>query len=157
MHREDDARVRTGRAFRAVRRRAATAAALGVASHAAFGAVFGTVLAATGDAGPWLTGALVCAGAAASAIWAVLRLPRVEAGRLIERRFPECRNVLVTADEVLAGALDVSSAAAERVFARASATLEGIDVRRAVDLAGPASRTLMAAVASAAAILWIRR
>lgn len=152
-----DARARTGDALHAVRRRAAAAAALRVTSHAAFGAVFGTVLAATGDAGPWLTGALAAAGAAAAALWAGARLPRVEAGRLIERRFPDCRNVLVTADEVLTGALDVPAAAAERVFARAAMTLDGIDVRRAVDLARPASRAVLAVAASAVTVLWIRR
>ena len=152
-----EARAKTGRAFRAVRRRAAAAAAFRVSAHAAFGAVFGTILAVTGDAGPWLTGALAVAGAAASALWAGMRLPRVEPGRLIERRFPECRNVLITADEVMAGALDVPEAAAERVFARASATLDGIDARRAVDLAGAASRAVLAAAASTAAVIWMCR
>lgn len=140
-----------------VRRRAAVAAFFGVAMHGAFGAVFGTLLAATGDGGPWLTGALALAGAAAAALWAGARLPRVEAGQLIERRFPACGNVLITADEVLAGALEVSAPAADRVFARAASMLDGIDARRAVGLAGPASRALLAAAASAAAVIWIWR
>lgn len=152
-----DARAKTGRAFQVVRRRAAVAAVFRVVMHGAFGAVFGTLLAATGDAGPWLTGALAFAGAAAAALWAGVRLPRVEAGQLIERRFPECGNVLITADEVLAGALDVTAAAADRVFARAASVLDGIDARRAVDLAGPASRALLATAASAAVVIWIWR
>lgn len=150
-------RARTAAAFDGVRRRAAVAQACRVVSHGALGAVFGALLALTGDATPWLIAALAAAGAGGAAAWVAVRLPRVDAGRLIERRFPECRNVLITADEVLGGTLDVTDAAAERVFTRATETLDRIDARRAVGLAGPVAVAGVTVVSAAAAVVYICR
>lgn len=149
-----EARAIIDSAFRDVRRRAACVAVFRVASHAAFGAVFGTLLALTGDAAPWSMALLAVVGAVASALWTGVRLPGVDAGRAIERRFPECRNVLITADEILLGSLDATGAAADRVFTRAAETLAGIDARRAVGVAGPLASALLALAASAAVIMW---
>jgi len=102
-------------------------------------------------------GALTVVAGLLSAGWAAGRLPAMAAGRLIERRFPECRNVLVTAEELLSGALDATDQAAERVFARAAEVLERIDAAKAA-MAGPriaASLAVMAA--SALAIVWLWR
>lgn len=127
----DDARARTERAFEAVRRRMRVGAGFVVAAHAGLGAAFGAALAWMGEGGPWMIGVLSILGAAGSGAWAAGRLPAVAAGRLIERRFPECRNVLVTADEILSGELDVSDAARDRVFTRASEIVARIEPVRA--------------------------
>ena len=127
-----------------------------VAAHAALGAAFGSLLVWMGEGGPWAMAALAVVAAAMSAAWAAGRLPEVAAGRLIERRFPECRNVLVTAEELLSGALDVSDAAAERVFGRAAAMLARIDAPAAA-MTGrriAASLAVIAASALAIVLLW---
>src|SRR5688500_14484862 len=109
-------RARIVDAFSAVQRRVAVASAFLLLAHASLGALFGTLLAALGDGGPWPMVILAALGAAGSAAWTFARLPDVAAGRLIEARFPECRNILITADEVLSGTLAIDDGAADRVF-----------------------------------------
>src|SRR5688500_242420 len=120
-------RARIVHAFGVVRRRVAITSGLLLFAHGALGALFGTLLAAIGGGGLVAMALLAALGAAGSAAWTSARLPDVAPGRLIERRFPDCRNVFITADEVLSGALDVDDAAAERVFARAAGMLERVD------------------------------
>ena len=151
-----DARRQTERTFEAVRRRADLGAAFVVGAHGAVGAVFGTMLARTGDGGPWTMAFLGLLGAAGAAAWEAARRPTVAAGRLIETRFPECGNVLVTADEVLTGALEVNEAAAGRVFDRAASVLATIEPLEAAMLPKRASISLLVIAASLAYIvkLW---
>src|SRR5688572_30118957 len=103
MTMQTGARERTIHAFEAVRRRVYIATVFVVLAQGALGAVFGMLLARVDHTGPWATAILATLGAIASALWAAGRVPETAAGRLIERRFPECRNVLVTAEELLAG------------------------------------------------------
>ena len=151
------ARERTAEAFRSVRRRSWLTSACLVAAHAALGALFGTLLAWLGDGSRWALGVLSVLGAAGSAAWTLARLPDVSAGRLIERRFPACRNVVITADEVLSGALAVTEPAAGRVFERAAGMLGGVDVRNAVPVWRAVSLSLVVVAASAAVIALIWR
>jgi hypothetical protein len=127
-----------------------------VIAHGALGAAFGSILGWMGQAGPWSMAGLTVLAGVVSAGWAAGRLPAVAAGRLIERRFPECRNVLVTAEELLSGALEASDQAAERVFARAAEILQRIDAAKAA-MVGPriaTSLAVMSASALAIVLLW---
>ena len=151
------ARARTAGAFASVRRRSRLTSACLVVAHAALGALFGTLLAWLGDGGRWAMGVLGVLGAAGSAAWTLARLPGVSAGRLIERRFPACRNVFITADEVLSGALAVTEPAAERVFERAAGMLGHVDVRKAVPVWRVVGLGLAVIAASAAVITLIWR
>jgi hypothetical protein len=145
-------RVLTERAFDAVRRRADLGGAFVVAAHGALGAVFGTMLARTGDGGPWSMAILGLLAAAGAAAWEAARRPAVAVGRLIEARFPECGNVLVTADEVLSGALDVNEAAAARVFDRAAAVLATIEPAKAAMIL---RRTVVSLLVIAASLAYV--
>lgn len=135
-----------------MRRRAGIGFAFVVAAHAAVGAAFGAVLAWTGQGGPWAVVALALLAAVGSGAWAAGRTPAVAAGSLIERRFPECRNLLVTADELLAGTLDASDAAAARVFQKAADALARIEPARAASI-GPRIGISLAVIAASAAII----
>lgn len=151
-----EARERTIQAFAGVRRRVILGAVFVVMAQAALGAVFGTLLARTGDTGPWTRALLAALGALASAAWAASRLPEPAPSRLIERRFPECRNVLVTAEELLSGSIDASGEAGDRIFARAADMLARIDAPRAA-MAGrriAISLAVIAASAVAITLLW---
>ena len=152
----EGARERTMRAFEAVRRRVILGAAFVVLAQAALGAVFGMVLARTGETGPWTRVALAVIGGLASAAWAIGRLPDPAPGRLIEQRFPQCRNVIVTAEEVLAGSIESSPDAAERIFTRAADMLARIDAPQAAMTGRRIAVSLAVIAASAAAIvlLW---
>lgn len=150
-------RARIVDTFGAVRRRVAVTSAFLLLAHGALGALFGTLLASIGEGGPSAMAVLGALGAAGSAAWTFARLPDVAAGRLIERRFPECRNVFITADEVLSGTLDVDDAAAERVFARAAETLGRIDTSRVVAVGTSVALSLAVAAASAVGIALIWR
>lgn len=150
------ARERTMHAFEAVRRRFIVGAVFVVLAQGALGAVFGMLLARTGDTGPWTKALLAVLGAMASAAWAFGRLPEPAAGRLIEQRFPQCRNVIVTAEEVLSGSIDASAEAAERIFTRAADMLARIDAPQAA-MAGrriAVSLAVIAASAAAITLLW---
>jgi len=147
-----NARDTTRRAFDAVRRRAAIGVMFVVAAHAALGAAFGAVLAWMGQGGPWAMLILALLAAVGSGAWAAGRMPAVPAGSLIERRFPGCRNVLVTADELLSGELDANDAAAARVFQRAADVLARIDPVRAASI-GPRIGISVAVIAASAVIL----
>lgn len=152
----DAARERTVHAFETVRRRVLIGATFVVLAQAALGAVFGMVLARTGETGPWTRVALAVIGAIASAAWAIGRLPDPAPGRLIERRFPQCRNVILTAEEVLAGSIESSTDAAERIFTRAADMLARIDAPQAA-MAGrriAVSLAVIAASAVAITLLW---
>lgn len=154
MH--DTARERTMQAFEAVRRRVVVGAAFVVLAQAALGAVFGMLLARTDDTGPWTKVALAVIGGMASAAWAFGRLPEPAPGRLIEQRFPQCRNVIVTAEEVLAGSIESSADATDRIFTRAAGMLARIDAPRAA-MAGrriAVSVAVIAACAAAIVFLW---
>ncbi|MEX2271316.1 MAG: hypothetical protein WD690_07605 [Vicinamibacterales bacterium] len=150
------AKARTIEAFESVRRRVLVASVFVVTAHGALGAAFGSLLAWIGDGGPWAMAALALVAGAMSAAWAAGRLPAVAAGRLIERRFPECRNVLVTAEELLAGALEATDDAADRVFNRAAAMLARIEPSRAAMVGRRivASLAVIAASALVIALLW---
>ena len=150
-------RARIVEAFGSIRRRAAVASAFLVVAHGALGALFGTLLAWSGDSGPWAMAMLAGLAAAGSAAWTLARLPAVAAGRLLEQHFPECRNVFITADEVLDGTLDVNETAAERVFARAAGMLSDIDTSSAVAVGNRVTISLAVTAASAAAIALIWR
>lgn len=145
-------RERTRDAFAAVRRRAGIGFAFVVAAHAAAGGAFGAVLAWMGQGGPWAVIALALLAAAGSGAWAAGRKPAVAAGSLIERRFPECRNLLVTADELLSGTLEASDAAASRVFQKAADALARIDAVRAASV-GPRIGLSLAVIAGSAMII----
>jgi hypothetical protein len=155
---QQSSRDETRRAFEAVRRRADVGSAFVIAAHGSVGAVFGTMLALTGDGGLWTMGILGVLGAAGAAAWEAARRPAAAAGRMIEARFPECGNVLVTADEVLSGALEVNDAAAARVFDRAAAVLAGIDPLKAAMTARRVTVSLLVIAASLAYIvrLWVK-
>lgn len=150
------ARERTLHAFEAVRRRVMLGATFVVLAHAALGAVFGMLLARTDDTGTLTRVALAVLGAIASTLWAVGRLPEPAPGRLIEQYFPQCRNVIVTAEEVLAGSIESSAGAADRIFTRAADMLASIDAPRAA-MAGrrvAVSLAVIAASAVAIVLLW---
>ena len=153
---QGSAREQTERAFAMVRRRADLGSAFVIAAHASLGAVFGTMLARTGDGGPWTMAILGVLGALGAAAWEAARRPGVAVGRVIEARFPECGNVLVTADEVLAGTLEVNEAAAARVFDRAAAVLAGIDPLEAALIVRRVTISLLVMAASLAYVvkLW---
>ena len=151
------ARARIVEAFGSIRRRAAIVSAFLIVAHGALGALFGTLLAWSGGSGAWGMGILAILAAAGSAAWTLARLPAVAAGRLLEQRFPECRNVFITADEVLDGTLDVNETAAERVFARAAGMLAEIDTSRAVAVGRRVTISLAVTAASAAVITMIWR
>ena len=150
------ARHDTERAFEMVRRRMRVASSFVVAAHGAIGAAFGAALARMGEGGPWTMAILSALAAGGSAAWALGRLPNVAAGLLIERRFPGCRNVLVTADELLTGELEASDSARERVFERAAEVLAGIQPARAalIERRVAASTLVIAASAAAVVMLW---
>jgi hypothetical protein len=150
------AREKTIEAFATVRRRFILGAVFVVLAQAALGAVFGMLLARIDRTGPWATGALAVLGALASGAWAFGRLPEPAAGRLIERRFPECRNVVVTAEEVLAGSIESSAEAADRIFTRAADMLARIDAPQAAMAGRRIAVSLAVILASAIAItlLW---
>ncbi|MDQ3169090.1 MAG: hypothetical protein M3Q55_02990 [Acidobacteriota bacterium] len=150
-------RARIVDTFGAVRRRVAITSAFLLLAHGALGALFGTVLAAAGDGGPWAMAVLAALGAAGSAAWTFVRLPDVAAGQLIERRFHDCRNVFITADEVLSGALEVNDTAADRVFARAADMLVRIDTSNVVAVGPRVAISLAVAAASAVCIALIWR
>ena len=150
-------REQTQRAFDAVRRRAGIGFMFVVAAHAALGAAFGAALAWMGQGGPWAMGVLAVLAAAGSGAWAAGRMPIVAAGNLIERRFPECRNVLVTADELLSGELDASDPAASRVFQRAAEFLSRIDPVSAAAIGPRIAISLAVIAASGAAVVFIWR
>ena len=150
-------RAATEQAFEAVRRRVSIGSNFVIAANGALGAVFGMLLARTGDGGPWTMVILAVLGAFGAAMWEISRMPIVAAGRLIEKRFPEAGNVLVTADELLTGALDVDDAAAARVFDRAAAVLARIDPVRAAMIGRRIAVSLLVIAASAAYIVWLWR
>lgn len=150
-------RARIVDVFGTVRRRVAIASGFLLFAHGALGALFGTLLAWIGGSGPWAMAALAAFGAAGSMAWTFARLPDVAPGRLIEGRFPDCRNVFITADEVLSGALAVDDAAAERVFARAAGMLARIDASSAVAVGTRAAVSLAVVAASAIGIVLIFR
>lgn len=152
----DVARARTLTAFGIVRRRVRTASIFIVFAHGAAGAVFGLLLAWLGEGSRGTAVALAVVAAAVSAAWAAGRQPAVEAGRLLERRFPGCRNVLVTADELLSGALQASDAATVRVLDRAAAIIATVEPRRAAMLKRRVAMSLAAIAASAAiaTVIW---
>ncbi|MDQ3070195.1 MAG: hypothetical protein M3R55_10760 [Acidobacteriota bacterium] len=149
-------RDRTVDAFEAVRRLASIGSTCEVIAHGALGAAFGSILAWSGGAGTLLMGALTLAGALISAAWAAGRLPAVAAGRMIERRYPECRNVLVTAEELLAGTLEADAPSTDRVFQRAADMLTRIDAHRASGAARRVAVSVAVTSACAAVIvaLW---
>ncbi len=151
------ARMKTERAFEAVRGRVRVADTFAVAAHTSLGAAFGAMLAWMGQGGLWWLIALTGGGALASGLWALARLPVVAAGRVIERRYPECRNVLVTADELLGGSLEASDGAAARVFYRAADLLGRIDAARAASIAPRVAVSALTIVASAVAVVAIAR
>ena len=150
------AREQTIQAFETVRRRFILGAVFVVLAQAALGAVFGVLLSRIDHTGPWTTIVLAVLGALASGAWAFGRLPEPAAGRLIERRFPECRNVVVTAEEVLAGSIDSSAEATDRIFARAAEMLARIDAPKAAMAGRRIAVSLAVIIASAVAItlLW---
>ena len=150
------ARERTLHAFETVRRRVVIGAVFVVLAHAALGAVFGVLLARTGEPNAWTTVALAIVGATASAVWAAGRLPDPAPGRVIEQYFPQCRNVILTAEEVLSGSIEASAEAADRIFTRAAEMLARIDAPRAA-MAGrriAISLAVIAASAVAIVLLW---
>jgi hypothetical protein len=151
------ARTRTMQAFEAVRRRARLGSAFVVAAHGALGAAFGTALARMGDGGPWAMASLAIVAGIISAGWSAGRLPVVAAGRVIEARYPNCRNVLVTAEELLSGELEVNAQAAERVFERAAGLLDGIDAPAAARVGPRIAASAAVIAASTAIILWFWR
>lgn len=157
MAHDDGARARTARVFEDVRRRVRVGAAFAVTAHGALGAAFGAALARMGEGGHWPMAALAAVAGMTSALWTAGRLPRVAAGRVIEQRCPGCRNVLVTADELLSGALDASDAAAARVFHRASALVARGEPARAAAIERRVAASCAAIAASAAAIAWMWR
>ena len=128
-----------------------------IAANGALGAVFGTLLARSGDGGPWAMAVLAVLGAAGAGAWEAARRPTVAAGRLIEQRFPECGNVLVTADEILCGALEVNDAAAARVFDKAAAALARITPARAARAGRRIGISLLVIAASAAVVVMLWR
>ena len=150
-----DARARTAHAFNALRRRVRVGSAFVVAAHGALGAAFGAALARMGEGGHWPMAVLAAAAATVSALWAAGRLPTVAAGRIIEQRFPDCGNVLVTADELLTGALEASDTAAARVFQRAAELLARIEPARAAAIERRVAASCAAIAASAAVIAWM--
>lgn len=151
------AREHTVAAFETVRRRVNMASAFVVIAHAALGAAFGAALGWYGGSPPWVRLLLAAVAAAASGAWAFGRRPEVAAGRLIERRHPECRNVLVTAEELLSGSLDTSGAAAERVFHRAAEMLRQIDARRAAAVETRIALSLAVTAVCASLVYWLWR
>lgn len=151
------ARMKTQRAFDTVRSRVRVADTFAVAAHASLGAAFGAMLAWMGQGGIWWLMPLIAGGAAGSGLWALARLPVVAAGRVIERRFPECRNVLVTADELLEGSLEASDGSAARVFHRAADLLGRIDLARAARIAPRVGVSALTIFASALVVLAISR
>lgn len=151
------ARERTVHAFEAVRRRVIVGATFVVLAHAALGAVFGMLLARTDETGPWTRVALAAFGALGSALWAISRLPDPAPGRLIERHFPQCRNVIVTAEEVLAGSIESSTDAADRIFTRAADMLARIDAPRAAMAGRRIAVSLAVIAASAVAVVFLWR
>jgi hypothetical protein len=153
----DAARERTLHAFEAVRRRVVLGAIFVVLAHAALGAVFGMLLARTDETGAVTRAALALLGAIASALWAIGRLPEPAPGRLIEQHFPQCRNVIVTAEEVLAGSIESSAGATDRIFTRAADMLARIDAPRAAMAGRRIAVSLAVIAASAVAIVFLWR
>src|SRR5207244_3158861 len=114
------------------------------------------ILRAVGEALAWGAAAAAISRTAAIVLVAIVcvwRLRHARRGnvvRALEAAHPEARNILVTADELLRGALTASGEARRRVFARAAAELRQIH-RRAVFAPTPVIRA--AFVAGAAWIL----
>lgn len=142
----------------AVRRRLAMRSALeAVMTGAAGAAVIALVLRWIGAGTWWTLGAMVGAAMAVGGLWFAIapgKRTRAAAARAIERARPDCRNVVITAEEILRDRSRIQPWIGERVFADAVSHAAAVDPSAAVGLRFLAAGTAVAvAVALAVALI----
>ena len=142
----------------AVRGRLAMRSALETAIVGAAGAAAIAVVLRWIGAGTWWTvGAMLGAAVATGALWFAVapgKRTRAAAARAIERARPDCRNVVITAEEIVRDPSRVQPWISERVFADALSHTAAVDASTAVPLRSLATAAAVAvAVAVAVALI----